>query len=379
MKGMSSAGASRRPRVPEAPEAPAAAGVVFVIPPGRPPSGGDLYNRFLLRALRAEGSRFGSTTLDRLETGACGPGTEFWVDSLYIRTLAAADPFGPRDRLFFIVHSLPSEDPGVPPEAAAALRLAEDRLFGRAEGFLVTGPRTREVLEERGFAGRPLLLVPPAPCVLPKGPPKTPAAFSGLIVSSLIRGKGVPGFLEALGREVRAGDAFDIRIAGRTDIEPDTAAACLKAIGAHPVLKERVVHLGFIPYEEMGDEYERSSVLISPSPSETFGMAFHEARAFGLPILAVRAPYSEPFITQGQTGLLFDSTAELARGALELVRQPERLRDLAAAAAESRTAVVTTWAGAARAFLSLRRTYAIVRPGPGGGTPPQIPTKAMRS
>jgi glycosyltransferase involved in cell wall biosynthesis len=206
-----------------------------------------------------------------------------------------------------------------------------------------------------------------------------PAAFSGLIVSSLIRGKGVPGFLEALGREVRAGDAFDIRIAGRTDIEPDTAAACLKAIGAHPVLKERVVHLGFIPYEEMGAEYERSSVLISPSPSETFGMAFHEARAFGLPIVAVRAPYSEPFITQGRTGLLFDSTAELALGALELVRKPERLRDLAAAAAESRTAVGTTWAGAARAFLSLRRAYAIVRPGPGGGTPPRFPTKAMRS
>jgi len=361
--------------VPESPESLAEAGVVFVIPPGRPPSGGDLYNRFLLRALKAERSGFGSTTLDRLETGACAPGTEFWVDSLYIRALAVADPFGPRDRLFFIVHSLPSEDPGVPPEAAAALRLAEDRLFGRAEGFLVTGPRTRQVLEERGFAGRPILLVPPAPCVLPKGPPKAPAAFSGLIVSSLIRGKGVPGFLEALGREVRAGDAFDIRIAGRTDIEPDTAAACLKAIGAHPVLKERVIHLGFIPYEEMGGEYERSSVLISPSPSETFGMAFHEARAFGLPILAVRAPYSEPFITQGRTGLLFDSTAELALGALELVRQPERLRDLAAAAAESRTAVVMTWAGAARAFLSLRRAYAIVRPGPGGGPRRNSPRK----
>jgi glycosyltransferase involved in cell wall biosynthesis len=379
MKAMSSAGASQRPCVPEAPEAPAEAGVVFVIPPGRPPSGGDLYNRFLLRALRAEGSRFGSTTLDRLETGACAPGTEFWVDSLYIRALAAADPFGPDDRLFFIVHSLPSEDPGVPPKAAAALRLAEDSLFGRAEGFLVTGPRTRKVLEERGFAGRPILLVPPAPCVLPKGPPKAPEAFSGLIVSSLIRGKGVPGFLEALGRLARADDAFAIRIAGRTDIEPDTAAACLKAIGAHPVLKERVVHMGFIPYEEMGGEYERSSVLISPSPNETFGMAFHEARAFGLPILALRAAYSEPFITQGQTGLLFDSAAELARGTLELVRQPGRLRDLAAAAAESRTAVVTTWAGAARAFLSQRRTYAIVRPGPGGSTPPQFPTKAMRS
>ena len=361
MRATSSAGASRRPRVPEAASAPAGAGVVFVVPPGRPPSGGDLYNRFLLRALKAVGTRFIATTLDRLVTGAYAPGTEFWVDSLYLRDLAAVDPFGPGDRLFFIIHSLPSEDPGLSPEAATAMRQAEDRLLGRAEGFLVTGPRTREALEERGFARRPILLVQPAPCVLPKGPPKAPADFSGLIVSSLIRGKGVPLFLEALGREVRADDAFDIRIAGRTDIEPDTAAACLKAVAAHPVLKERVVHLGFIPYEEMGDEYEKCSVLINPSPSETFGMAFHEARAFGLPVLAVRAPYSEPFIVPGRSGLLFDSAEELARGALELVRQPQRLRELAASTAESRPAAAPTWAGAARSFLSQRRSYAIFR------------------
>lgn len=362
--------------MPEASEAPAEAGVVFVIPPGRPPSGGDLYNRFLLRALKAEGSRFGSTTLDQLETGACAPGTEFWVDSLYLRALATADPFGPRDRLFFIIHSLPSEDPGVPPEAAAALRLAEDRLFSRAEGFLVTGPRTREALEGRGLAGRPILLVLPAPCVLPKGPPKAPAAFSGLIVSSLIRGKGVPVFLEALGREVRAADAFNVRIAGRTDIEPETASACLAAVGAHPLLRERVAHLGFVPYEEMGTEYERSSVLISPSPSETFGMAFHEARAFGLPILAIQAPYSEPFIVPGRSGLLFDSAEELARGVLELVRQPQRLRELAASTAKSRPAVIFSWADAARSFLAQRRTYAIFPPT--GAAKRRLPSRRKR-
>ena len=138
--------------------------------------------------------------------------------------------------------------------------------------------------------------------------------------------------------------------------------------------------MGFVPYEEMGGEYERSSVLISPSPSETFGMAFHEARAFGLPILAVRAPYSEPFITPGRTGLLFGSVAELARGALELVRQPERLRDLAAAAAESRTAVVTTWAGRGQGFFELAENlcYSPARPRRRPRRR-ESPTKAMKS
>jgi glycosyltransferase involved in cell wall biosynthesis len=335
--------------------------IVFVVPPGRPPSGGDLYNRFLLGALRAEGAEFESSTLAELHPGSSPPGTEFWVDSLYIRDLAAADPFGPGDRIFFIIHSLPSEDPGTEPGRAEKLRAAEDRLFRRASGFLVTGPRTNETLGARGFAESPIFVVPPAPCVLPRGPSEAPAVFTGLVVSSLIRGKGVPDLLDALGREVRASDGFTLRIAGRTDIEPETARSCLEAVGAHPLLKGRVLHLGFVPYEELGREYEHSSVLISPSTSETYGMAFHEARAFGLPILAVRAPYSEPYIEDGRTGLLFGSAADLARGTLELVRHPERMRKLATASIEGRQACVYSWADAAKSFLSQRKSCGIFR------------------
>lgn len=345
--------------MPEAGAAAARGQAVFVVPPGQPPSGGDLYNRFLLRALRAEGFGVEATTLDRLVTGAHPRRTEFWVDSLYIPALAAAAPFGPEDRVFALIHSLPSADPGLSPDAAGKLRRAEDRFFARTSGFLVTGPHTANALRGRGLGGRPILVVPPAPCVLPKGPLLPPDVFTGLIVSSLIRGKGVPDFLDALAREVRTADVFAIRIAGRTDIEPATASICLEAIDAHPLIRRSVVHLGFVPCEELGGEYERSSALISPSSSETFGMAFHEARAFGLPILAVRAPYSEPFIAAGRTGLLFESAAELARGTLGLVREPQRLRRLAASAAEARPATAHTWTDAARSFLSQRQGYAI--------------------
>jgi glycosyltransferase involved in cell wall biosynthesis len=336
-------------------------GAVFVIPPGHPPSGGDLYNRFLLRALRAAGFAFDAMTLPQLKTPpkAHAPGTEYWVDSLYIPALGDADPFGPEDRLFFIIHSLPSADPGLAPGRAEKLRRAEDGLLAKASGFLVTGPGTRHALGERGFAGLPILVVPPAPCVLPKGPRTAPDVFTGLIVSSLIRGKGVPEFMEELGREVRASDAFTIRIAGRTDIEPNTAAACLEAIEAHPLLRQSVRHLGFVPYEDLGGEYERSSALVCPSSSESFGMAFHEARAFGLPILAVRAPYSEPFIEDGRTGLLFENAAELAGGVLELVREPGRVEELAKAAASACPASTYGWADAARSFLSQRKAYGI--------------------
>jgi hypothetical protein len=337
--------------------AAAEASVVFVVPEGSPPSGGDLYNRFLVQALRAEGFAVEITTLERLEAAAYGPGSEFWVDSLYIPGLGQKDPFGPDDRLFFIIHSLPSEDARFRrgrTGRADGLREIEDGLFDRAAGFLLTGPTTRDVLAARGFEGVPALVVPPAPCVRPKGPPATPRVFGGLIVSSLIHGKGVPEFLDALGREVRAGDAFSLRIAGRTDIEPETAAACLAAIERHPLLRRAVSHLGHISLEALRDEYGRSSALVCPSSSETFGMAFHEALAFGLPILAVRARYAEPFIEDGRTGHLFGSAAELAGGMLELVRKPGRVKDLARAAERARPKDATTWADAARSFLKQR-------------------------
>jgi len=345
--------------VPEPAADPAAAAdgrrVLFVIPEGRPPSGGDLYNRFLLKALKGAGFRFDVTRLGRLREELSRTGTELWVDSLYIAALEGSDPFRPDDRVFFVVHSLPSADPGISPARAETLREIEDRLFARAAGFLVTGPMTHRVLEKRGFGGVPILTVPPAPCVLPAGPPVAPPVFTGFIVSSLIRGKGVAAFVEALGREVLESDLFTVRIAGRTDIEPETAAACLGMIESHPLLRRTVRHLGFIPYEDLGGEYGRSSVLISPSMSESFGMAFHEARAFGLPILAVRAPYSEPFIDDGRNGLLFESPAELAGGVLDLVRDPERVRELAAGAALSRPSASYTWDDAARSFLKQRQ------------------------
>lgn len=336
--------------------------VVFVVPPGRPPSGGDLYNRFLLNALATEGFRFETAALEGPGLAAFESSDEIWVDSLYIPRLTDRDhgPAGSRQRLFLIVHSLPSEDPGIPPGQAAERREAEDRLFAEISGCLATGAPTRGRLLARGFAAGPILLVPPAPCVLPKGPPGAPALFTGLIVSSLIRGKGVPDFLDALAREVRPDDGFVLRIAGRTDIEPETAEACLRMVAAHPLLRERVTHLGHLALDDLGREYERSSAFISPSPCEGYGMAFHEARIFGLPVLARRAPYSEPLIEPGRTGYLFDSAAALARGMLDLVHKPERMERLGAAARERPESAAYTWRDAARSFLSQCEACGIV-------------------
>src|SRR5512137_2139830 len=137
---MLSPAASRGASAPEAGASGAVAGVIFVVPPGRVPSGGDLYNRFLLEALRAEGLRFETAPLEEAGLAAFESFDEIWVDSLYIPELTGTlpSPGGRKPKVFLIVHYLPSEDPGVPPSRASKLRAAEDRLFGLISGCLST-------------------------------------------------------------------------------------------------------------------------------------------------------------------------------------------------------------------------------------------------
>jgi glycosyltransferase involved in cell wall biosynthesis len=159
-------------------------------------------------------------------------------------------------------------------------------------------------------------------------------------VSNLVRTKGVFEFLTRLGDRLAPGDEFRIRIAGRTDIEPAHAMACLRAIDTHVGLRGRVEFLGPVSLRRMKGLYERSSVFITASSLETFGMAAHEARAFGLPILGLRAPYLEDLVENGRTGSLGDTVEDLAVGALALIRAPERLAGMSRAAERAAVAHV---------------------------------------
>jgi glycosyltransferase involved in cell wall biosynthesis len=78
---------------------------------------------------------------------------------------------------------------------------------------------------------------------------------------------------------------------------------------------------------------------------ETFGIALQEARALGLPILALRRGNAEEHVEPGKNGFLVDSLDELAERFLALSRDANELAALvararAAAGAESWDEVV---------------------------------------
>jgi glycosyltransferase involved in cell wall biosynthesis len=285
------------------------------------------------------------------------------VDSLYLGDLvgpAEAGIFG--SRLFLIAHWIPSLEPGLSPSEARERRRKEDVVFGRAAGFLATSDLTRDALRRRGGAGKPVIVVRPALAVVPRGRKPGSEGFRALMVSNLVRGKGVLEFLERFRKEAAGKETFLIRIAGRSDIDPAYARSCLGEIG-RPWPGGRVAFLGPKTSAGLKALYETSAVFVTASGTETYGMAFHEAMAFGLPILALRAPYNAA-VPKGRGAVrLFDSVAALADGCAALIGSAEELAGLREKAWAGRTRGAYSWRDAARLFIHSRRETPIFKSG----------------
>jgi glycosyltransferase involved in cell wall biosynthesis len=78
---------------------------------------------------------------------------------------------------------------------------------------------------------------------------------------------------------------WDCRIAGSLDRDRDETAVLRKRI-AEARLEERVVLLGTLAEDHLQAEYDRATLFVLPSHFEGYGMAFAEALAHGLPVVA---------------------------------------------------------------------------------------------
>lgn len=95
-------------------------------------------------------------------------------------------------------------------------------------------------------------------------------------------------------------------------------------------LDDGVALLGDLSRERLAEEYVNASVFCLPSVQEGFGIAFLEAMAAELPVVACRIAAVPEVVLDGTTGLLVEprAPAALAEAIERLVREPELARRL---------------------------------------------------
>lgn len=98
----------------------------------------------------------------------------------------------------------------------------------------------------------------------------------------------------------------------------------LRALAARLSLGDAIRFTGAVPDSELESLYRQAGVFCLPSVQEGFGIAFLEAMASGLPVVAVRTAAVPEVVPDGQAGLLAapNQPAEIAAYLIRVLRSP---------------------------------------------------------
>ena len=270
--------------------------IVFVVP-GRLDqlTGGYLFDRHIVEGLRARGRdvRVVELTAVRSRPKASArrlpAGTQTVIDGLAFDNLVDALPSqAGRLRLIAFVHHTLAQETGLSPTAAARAAAIEATLLPCFRGILCPSEATAAAVAGYGIPRDRIAIVPPG-TAKPKYPrPRRNGRFRRalLCVAGVVPRKGHTVLIEAL-HDIRDLDWRLICI-GSLDRDLRTARAVRRKIAALG-LGRRIVLAGEEPPRSVARAYLAADVFVLPSFYEGYGMAYAEAMAHGLPIVATTA------------------------------------------------------------------------------------------
>ena len=155
-------------------------------------------------------------------------------------------------------------------------------------------------------------------------PPKTAKPFVWLAVGSLIHRKGYDVLIEAF---AQLGDTEQLIIIG-SGTESERLHAQAEQLG----IADRVRFTGMLDKQAIVSLMNESNAFVLPSRGETFGVAYIEAMAMGLPVIATLCGGPEYFVSS-DNGLLvdIDNVEQLTKAMKQMEKtidkyQPETIR-----------------------------------------------------
>lgn len=348
-----------------------AAGRLTFLYPGRleTPTGGYVYDRELLAALAATGTQVTALTLGEgypapspatLEAGAAllsglADGAAVMIDGLAFGVMdAIAAPQARRLRLIALVHHPLAHESGLPPARAAELAASERRALALARDVVTTSPATAAaVTAEFGVPSAKVSvlepgLVLPAPPVARVRRPGEP--FRLLSVGSLVPRKDHPTLLAALAQI--DDPAVTLDIAGSGEFDPAHAAsvrATIEQLG----LSQRVRLHGALGRAALDALYAQADLFVLTTLYEGYGMAFVEAMAHGLPVIATGAGAVRDTVPAAAGILCEAGDAASVGAAIRRLAEDAALRQSLAQAARTHAQGLPGWPEQARRLAAL--------------------------
>jgi glycosyltransferase involved in cell wall biosynthesis len=279
-------------------------------------SGGYLYDRQLVAHLRAQGDtveiislpwrNYLSHLTDNFHFRLPAGFDALIQDELNHPSLLAANS-GPHPcPVVGLVHNLRSAEPR-PGWQNGVYRSVERRYLDSVDGFIFNSETTRDAVQALTGGAQPCVVATPGGDRLGSLKPdsvRARAAESGplrlLFLANVTPLKGLHVLLEAMRH---LGSDLRLEVVGSLAVDRRYVRRMQQYVMVHGLSPVVYFH-GLLDGEALGDELERSQVLVIPSSYEGFGISYLEGMAFGLPAIGTTAGAIPQLITDGANGYL---------------------------------------------------------------------------
>lgn len=135
--------------------------------------------------------------------------------------------------------------------------------------------------------------------------------FQLLYTGRLAVEKDLPLLLDAVAHVVRRHPEAGLALAGAGPMRPR-----LEQLAKRLGIADRIRFLGEVPHDQLAAVYASADAFVMPSRKDTHPLTVIEALASGLAVVVVDSPAYRGTITDGQTGLICDATAEKMSAAI---------------------------------------------------------------